>query len=89
MDARRIPFTAEDERCIVSAGTWGMIISIASIAMAAVSLVVHGELPRLHVEHVGTSASTSSRRSRPERATVIWNGVSSVPNQILIINAPS
>jgi hypothetical protein len=44
MDARRIPFTAEDERCIVSAGTWGMIVSMASIAMAAVSLVVHGRV---------------------------------------------
>lgn len=51
MDARRIPFTAEDERRIASAATWGMIVSISSIATAAVSLLVEaptiGKLPQL------------------------------------------
>lgn len=40
MDARRIPFTADDERRIASAATWGLIVAISSIATALVSLVV-------------------------------------------------
>lgn len=50
MDARRIPFTEEDERRIASAATWGLIVSISSIVTALISLAVQvqslGELDR-------------------------------------------
>lgn len=43
MDARRIPFTEEDERRIASAATWGMIVSISSIVTALISLAVEAQ----------------------------------------------
>lgn len=43
MDARRIPFTEEDERRIASAATWGLIVSISSIVTALLSLAVQGQ----------------------------------------------
>lgn len=60
MDARRIPFTEEDERRIASAATWGIIVSITSIATAALSLLVQGktisQLPAL-MELAGPAAA--------------------------------
>lgn len=43
MDARRIPFTEEDERRIASAATWGLIVSISSIVTALISLAAQGQ----------------------------------------------
>ena len=39
MDARRIPFTPEDEERIASAGFWGMLVAIVSIATAGLTAV--------------------------------------------------
>ena len=39
MDARRIPFTPEDESRIASAATWGMIIAVCSLVGSAISLL--------------------------------------------------
>lgn len=44
MDARRIPFTEEDERRIASAATWGMIVSISSIATSVISLLLQSRV---------------------------------------------
>lgn len=41
-DVRRIPFLEEDERRIASAAFWGMIVSITSIATAAISIATEG-----------------------------------------------
>ncbi|MCX4243956.1 hypothetical protein [Paraliomyxa miuraensis] len=40
MDARRIPFTEEDERRIASAATWGVIVAVSSLATGVISLLV-------------------------------------------------
>ncbi len=37
-DGRRIPFLEEDERRIASAAFWGVIVSLASLATAAIHL---------------------------------------------------
>ena len=42
---KRIPFTAEDERSINSAATWGMIVSLTSLATGLISLLV--QLPTI------------------------------------------
>jgi hypothetical protein len=39
MNGKRIPFTAEDEERIASAGMWGMIVAIASIVSTLLSLI--------------------------------------------------
>jgi hypothetical protein len=39
MDARRIPFAPEDEERIASAGLWGMLVGIVSIATALLTSV--------------------------------------------------
>ena len=39
MDARRIPFTPEDEERIASAGMWGMIVALVSIASSVLSTI--------------------------------------------------
>lgn len=44
MDARRIPFTEEDERRIASAATWGTIVAVTSIATGIISLLVQGKI---------------------------------------------
>lgn len=36
----RIPFTEEDERRIASAGLWGMVVAVTSIAGGLIALVV-------------------------------------------------
>ena len=41
---RRIPFTQEDEQRIASAATWGMIVSITSIASGGLSLLVQAPI---------------------------------------------
>jgi hypothetical protein len=40
MDDRRIPFSQEDEERIASAGVWGMIAAITSIASTLLGVVV-------------------------------------------------
>ncbi len=40
MDANRIPFDALDEQRIASAATWGMVVSITSLATGALSLIL-------------------------------------------------
>jgi len=52
--AKRIPFTEEDERRIASAGLWGMIVAVTSIATGLISLVV--QVPLLEVSMVRTVA---------------------------------
>lgn len=37
MNGRRIPFTHEDEERIASAGVWGLIVAVTSIASAVLS----------------------------------------------------
>ena len=39
MDARRIPFTPEDEERIASAGMWGLIVAITSLASSILSTI--------------------------------------------------
>jgi hypothetical protein len=39
MDARRIPFTPEDEERIASAGMWGIIVAVTSIASSILSTI--------------------------------------------------
>lgn len=39
MDARRIPFAPEDEERIASAGLWGMLVGIVSIATALLTSI--------------------------------------------------
>jgi hypothetical protein len=36
MDARRIPFTREDEERIASAGLWGIVVAVTSLASALI-----------------------------------------------------
>lgn len=39
MDAKRIPFSEEDERKIASAATWGLVVSLTSIGTAVLSAI--------------------------------------------------
>ena len=39
MDARRIPFAPEDEERIASAGLWGMLVGIVSVATALLTSI--------------------------------------------------
>lgn len=57
MDAKRIPFTEEDERRIGSAATWGMVVSITSIATALLSVAVTGEQVAAMVQLAGLWAA--------------------------------
>jgi hypothetical protein len=43
MDARRIPFTEEDERRIGGAATWGFIVAITSIASSLIVVVLQAQ----------------------------------------------
>jgi hypothetical protein len=63
MDARRIPFTKDDERRIASAATWGLIVSISSIATALISLAIQA------------LALTSVDRSIPVQLQTLTSGV--------------